>query len=128
MIEGRVNPERKAVVPVDILDQAGRLRRVDTVIYTGFDLELALPAAMIRGFGLVRDDEIQMTLANGQSSRFQQYIATIIWHDRRREIRVLETADESIIGANLLWGSEVTMQMREYGSVAITEMPAQSSH
>ena len=127
MIEGRVNRERKAVVPVDILDQAGRMQRVTAIIDTGFDMALALPDAVIRRLGLSPWDEVHMILADGRRSMFRRYTATIIWHDRRREIRVLETADESIIGANLLWGSEVTMQMRDGGSVVIDEIPEQSA-
>lgn len=124
MINGRVDQNRKAIIPIDLLDGAGRLRRLNAIIDTGFDLELALPSMTIRNLGLTWRDEVEMTLADGQTVRFQLYGATIIWHERRREIRVLETSDEAIIGADLLWGSAVTMQMREGGHVFIEELPA----
>ena len=123
MITGRVGQNRKALIPIDLLDSRGRLQRVNAIIDTGFDLELALPMATIRSLGLIWRDEIEMTLADGQTVSFQLYSATIIWHERRREIRVLETSDEAIIGADLLWGSALTMQMREGGDVIIQELP-----
>ena len=123
MITGRVGQNRKALIPIDLLDSRGRLQRVNAIIDTGFDLELALPTATIRSLGLIWRDEIEMTLADGQTVSFQLYSATIIWHERRREIRVLETSDEAIIGADLVWGSTLTMQMREGGEVIIQELP-----
>ena len=123
MITGHVGQDRKAIIPIDLLDSRGRLQRVNAIIDTGFDLELALPRATIRALGLTWRDEIEMTLANGETVGFQLYSATIIWHERRREIRVLETLDEAIIGADLLWGSTLTMQMREGGDVIIEELP-----
>ncbi len=123
MITGRVGQNRNAIIPIDILDSRGRPQRVNAIIDTGFDLELALPRAAIRSLGLTWRDEIEMTLADGQTARFQLCSATIIWHERRREIRVLETLDEAIIGADLLWGSTLTMQMREGGDVIIEELP-----
>ena len=124
MISGRVGQNRKAIIPIDLLDAVGRLRRLNAMIDTGFDLELALPGITIRSLGLTWRDEIEMTLADGQTVRFQLYGATIIWHEHRRAIRVLETWDEAIIGAALLCGSAVTMQMREGGHVFIEELPA----
>ncbi len=124
MITGRVGQNRKAIIPIDLLDSRGRLQRVNAIIDTGFDLELVLPRATIRSLGLTWRDEIEMTLANGETVSFQLYSATIIWHERRREIRVLETSDEAIIGADLLWGSTLTVQMREGGHVSIDELPA----
>ena len=123
MIDGRVDQNRKAIIPIDLLDGAGRLRRLNAIIDTGFELELVLPGATIRSLRLTWRDEIEMTLADGQTVRFQLYGATIIWHDRQREIRVLETSDEAIIGADLLWGSAVTMQMRDGGHVSIEQLP-----
>ena len=96
MIDGHVDQNRKAIIPVDLLDGAGRLRRLNAIIDTGFDLELALPGATIRNLGLTWRDEIEMTLADGQTVGFPRYAATIIWHDRQREIRVLETSHEAI--------------------------------
>ena len=123
MITGRVGQHRNAIIQIDMLDSRGRLQRVNAIIDTGFDLELALPRATIRSLGLTWRDEIEMTLANGETVGFQLYSATIIWHERRREIRVLETLDEAIIGTDLLWGSTLTMQMREGGDVIIEELP-----
>lgn len=123
MITGHVGQDRKAIIPIALLDSRGRLQRVNAIIDTGFDLELVLPRATIRSLGLTWRDEIEMTLANGETARFQLYSATIIWHELRREIRVLETLDEAIIGADLLWGSTLTMQMRDGGGVIIEELP-----
>lgn len=123
MITGRVGQDRKAIIPIDLLDSRGRPQRVNAIIDTGFDLELALPRATIRGLGLTWRDEIEMTLADGQATRFQLYGSTVIWHERQREIRVLETSDEAIIGADLLWGSTLSVQMREGGDVIIEELP-----
>ena len=83
-----------------------------------------MPGVTIRSLGLTWRDEIEMTLADGQTVGFQLYGATIIRHEQQRAIRVLETSDEAVIGADLLWGSTLTMQMREGAHIAIEELPA----
>ena len=47
--------------------------------------------------------------------------ATIFWHGQRREVVVLETESESILGATLLSGSRVYIDFHQDGEVVIEE-------
>ena len=52
MMQGVVNRRREATFPLVIGNSDGQRQFVDTVIDTGFDGFLSLPAEMIHGLGL----------------------------------------------------------------------------
>ena len=41
------------------------------------------------------------------------------WHAQRREVEILETAGESLIGMSLLFGSKIAIDARVGGEVLI---------
>lgn len=65
-----------------------------------------------------------MTTASGQTLEFPAYEATIIWHDRPKQVRVLQSEVDSLIGAALLWDSRLSIDFVLGGDVVISELLA----
>ena len=120
MTNGYVNRNLHGVIPIDIFDHRNRLRRIDVIIDTGFDDFLALPINLVQNLGLPRAGEVPMRVATGELEDFDTYAATVWWFGRRLTIRALETQRDAPVGAGLLSGSELTIQLWDGGSVTLT--------
>ena len=93
------------------------------VLDTGFSGELALPYSLIErlaltGMGISQDPWI---LASGAEVLMQTFVGTISWHGRRRDVVVLETEGESLLGASLLSGNKILIDYHRGGKVVIEE-------
>ena len=128
MIRGRISEDGEAIIiPVAIMDSAGRLWPLETVLDTGFVGDLSLPSTVIRRLDLVRAGSLNFILANGEPARLRTYHARVYWHDRLMDIEVTETGDVPLIGIRMLRGSRGTMDMLPNGEVVIEEVsPTQS--
>ena len=64
------------------------------------------------------------TMRLGHSERviFPKYVATILWHGRPTQVRVLESEFHPLIGVGLLWGNNLSIDFAHDGDVAITEL------
>ncbi|MCY4559259.1 MAG: hypothetical protein OXF79_23335 [Chloroflexi bacterium] len=51
MITGYISEFGEVIVPIDIFDQRGRLRRVEAIVDTGLDYFMALPARLVQSLG-----------------------------------------------------------------------------
>lgn len=122
MIRGRVNLYHQALLPIEIRDSNGQVELIEFVLDTGFDGCLTLPSEVIQRLGLEREDMVKVTLAGGEEREWDSWYGRIIWHGRSREILVLESAGECLLGMELLEGSQVTIQVRIDGEVVIEEL------
>lgn len=120
MITGNVNQALDPSIPIDIEDEDGNFHSTEVVLDTGFNGELALPFDTIRRLGLTYRGPGTLILAVGEAMA-SYYTGTALWHGRRRDLQVLETDGESLIGMALLEGSVITIQARIGGSVLIEE-------
>ena len=128
MIRGRISEDGEAVIiPVAIMDGAGRLWPLETVLDTGFVGDLSLPSTVIRRLDLVRAGSLNFILANGEPARLRTYHTRVYWHDRLLDIEVTETGDVPLIGIRMLRGSRVTMDMLPNGEVVIEEVSSTQS-
>ena len=105
-----------------ILDSAGRSWPVNAVIDTGFTGDISLPTSTIRRLSLRPLGQRTFTLANGELSVMNAYSGRIIWHERPRDVVVIQSEDAAMIGMNLIWGSRVTLEARTDGDVMIEEL------
>ena len=123
MIEGIVNRDIEPVVPIEIADSDGHFQARDVILDTGFSGELALPYYLIDSLGLPFKGPSPdiWTLATGAEARMYTYVGTISWHGRSREVIVLETESESLLGASLLSGNRVLIDYHRGGRVVIEE-------
>ena len=119
MIAGFVNAYMEPVVPVAIVDSNGYRWRWEVVVDTGFNGDLTLPAELIEQLGLTLVGNADTTLADGQTIKSDYYRATTIWDGEYRNVYVVESATESLLGTNLIQGGTLTVQMWEGGDVVI---------
>ena len=120
MITGNVNQALDPSIPIDIEGDDGNFHSTEVVLDTGFNGELALPFDAIQRLGLTYRGQSAISLAVGEVLA-RYYDGTALWHGRRRDLQVLETDGESLIGMSLLEGSVITIQARAGGSVLIEE-------
>ncbi len=119
MTIGQVNEHHEVVIPIDIFDYQGRLRRIEAIIDTGFDYHLALPFRLVQSLGLTWVSEVEMRVATEQWEHFDSYAASVWWFGNRLPIRLLQTQSEILVGTSLLWESQLTVQFWDGGSVNV---------
>ena len=123
MIEGTVNRIPEPVVSIEVAGSEGDFQAIEVVIDTGFSGELALPYYLIERLALAYRGISQdpWTLATGAEVPMHTYAGTIYWHGQRREVNVLETESESLLGASLLSGNRVLIDYHRSGRILIEE-------
>ena len=118
MLTGRIN-DLQARLTVEILDSNGQIKPVEVLLDTGFDGQLSLPVFVVRqlnlGRGVLRFGE----LADGTNIQFMSYRATVLWDGQRRQVEVIESGNEPLLGMELLRGTRVTLDVLEGGTVTI---------
>ena len=67
-------------------------------------------------------DDFNLTLANGQEIEVLGFEGQVMWHGRRREVLVLETAGTPLMGMNLLWRNRITIDAHANGQVVVEEL------
>ena len=123
MTTGHIDQDGHPVIPVDLFDRQGRLRRVEAVLDTGFDDFLALPGHWVQRLGLFWVGIMPMRVATSEWAHFDVYEATIWWFGARLSIRVLQTQSEILVGTRLLWESQLTAQFWKGGVVSVQSRP-----
>ncbi len=119
MTTGYISEFGEVIVPIDIFDQRGRLRRVEAIVDTGLDYFMALPARLVQSLGLDWVGRMRMRVGTEEMARFESFAADVSWLGARRRIYVLQTQSEILVGTRLLWESELTVQFWEGGSVNV---------
>ena len=122
MLTGRIN-NLQARVTVEILDSNGQSNPIEVLLDTGFDGQLSLPVFVVRQFnlgcGILRFGE----LADGTQVQFMSYRATVLWDGQRRQVEVIESGNDPLLGMELMLGSRVVLDVREGGPVTIGTLP-----
>ena len=116
----------EASITLTLMGNNGTTDNVAFVVDTGLTEEMALTNEIIHRLGLSTDDdagEIELTLADGTTAAFNVYIADILWHDRIRRVAAVSTESISLIGMELLRGSNINVDAVPGGLVTITELP-----
>ncbi|MCY4658382.1 MAG: clan AA aspartic protease [Acidobacteria bacterium] len=123
MITGRVTAHGEAVVPLYVGGSGDQGRQIDTVIDTGFNGFLTLPAALIQELGLVWRRRGRAMLADGSDSLFDIYETTVVWNGRPKRVSVDEVDCDPLIGMSLLQGCELTVEVVDGGRVVVRPLP-----
>ena len=116
----------EASITLTLMGNNGTTDNVVFVVDTGLTEEMALTNEIIHQLGLSADDdagEIELTLADGTTAAFNVYIADILWHDMMRRVAAVSTEGISLIGMELLRGSNVNIDAMPGGLGTITELP-----
>ncbi len=94
------------------------------IIDTGFNGDLQLPAADIGHIGLAASGTVDTQLADGQVVNTNTYPATALWLGIPTSVSIIESEmNIPLIGAGLLWGTELLVQWEFGGSVTIATLP-----
>lgn len=119
MMQGVVNMRREATIPLVLANSDSQRQFVDTVIDTGFDGFLSLPAAMITRLGLPWTISHVATLGDGSEALFDFYTGTVIGDGQYRTIDIAESETEPLLGMAILYGYRLQVDNVEGGIVKI---------
>ena len=100
----------EAIVALTLVENNGVTEDVAFVVDTGLTEEIALTQDIINRLDLSVDHDagdIELTLADGTTVAFNVYTADILWHDRVRKVAAVNTDGISLIGMELLRGSNL---------------------
>lgn len=122
MIIGEVTPDREAVISLTILGLTGANADIRAIIDTGFTEYLTLPPAVVASLGLPFNSTTTALLADDTVVDFDEYVASINWDGELREIIVIESAGEPLIGMTLLQGYRLAVDGVDGGPVTITRL------
>jgi len=119
MITGEVTPEREAIVNVRVAGPGGVQVELRAVLDTGFNGYLTLPGALIAELDLPPRGSVPVVLGDGSTITAYIYKAFALWDDRRVPIAVQESEGDALLGMSLLFGSLVTLEVTDGGSVSV---------
>jgi clan AA aspartic protease len=122
MIVGTVNTSNEALIQLIVRGPDGFEREIEAIIDTGFSGSLSLPSTTIAALGLSFRRIGRAILADGKESLFKIFEATVEWNGIPRRIGVHAADTDPLIGMNLLYGYELTIQVVENGSVTIKKL------
>lgn len=123
MITGVVTANREATIQVAVRGPAGVDEQIEAVVDTGFDGWLSLPPPLIALMGLQWRRRGRALLADGSECVFDIYDVTVLWDGNLRRIAVDEASTAPLVGMALLDGYELSVKVRNGGSVTIKALP-----
>ena len=123
MITGVVTSFRQATIRLIVRGPTGRAQQIEAVIDTGFDGALSLPLTDITSIGLPWRRRGRALLADGTTSLFDIYEATVLWDGTPRRVAVDAADIDPLVGMRLLDGYELTVQAVVGGQVIIKALP-----
>jgi clan AA aspartic protease len=123
MITGQVTADREAEVRLTIRGPHGAELEIDTIVDTGFTGSLTLPLALITTLGLVYQHATPAILADGSIVMCDAFEATVLWEGQGRQVLVHEASGDVLLGMSLLYGSRMTLDIVDGGTVTIEPLP-----
>lgn len=121
MITGSISENLDLAVTIEAPDMNGVLQPLEVIPDTGFNGELALSRDVIRNHGFTYRGQTLGTLATGQRESMSVYDGVISWHGQLRDVEVVETDGDPLLGMAVLIGSKITVDARIGGEVVIEE-------
>ena len=121
VVKRTVDGDLQPWLPVSLESSDGEgLRHYDAILDTGFTGCLVLPEAVIANLGLAKRGVVILTLGNGEEHPFDYYLGWVSWRGERREVEVLQSIGQPLLGMELLEGAQVTVDARDGGAVTVT--------
>ena len=122
MMTGKIKDERVAIIEVEVIGLNQR-EKIEATLDTGFTDYLTLPEFLIDYLKLPRIGTRRTIIAHGRAVFLNLFLAKVIWHGKERDIEVLQTDKQPLIGMSLLRGSRVTLDVVPDGDVTIAPLP-----
>ena len=118
----------EAEVALTVMGYTGVSERVTFLIDTGATGEITLPQATIARLDLplvaYGSADASVVLADGTVGVARVHTARVLWHDRLRDVEVINLGSDPLIGMGLLRGSNLSIDAAPGGLVTITELLA----
>ena len=121
MITGKIRAGRSAVIEVEVIGLNQRTK-IEATLDTGFTDYLTLPEFLIDYLKLPRIGTRYTTIAHGGTVLLDLYLAKVVWHGKERDIEVLQTDKQPLVGMSLLRGSRLTLDVVPDGDVTIAPL------
>ena len=116
----------EAEVALTVMGYTGVSERVTFLIDTGATGEITLPQATIARLDLplvaYGSADASVVLADGTVGVARVHTARVLWHDRLRDVEVINLGSDPLIGMGLLRGSNLSIDAAPGGLVTITEL------
>ena len=119
MIEGVVNADYEAVIPLTVQGPAGQAQDIEAVIDTGFTGFLSLPSGVVVALGLPFISASQATLADGSQVTLNAYRAMVLWDGELRYVRAYAADAIPLAGMRLLDRHYLNIEVVDGGRVVI---------
>ena len=119
MIEGFVNANLEAVVPLSLRGPEGQAREVDAVVDTGYSGSLTLPPSLVAELELPYVLSSRATLADDSEVGFSVHSVTALWDSRPRRIEADAVGSTPLVGTALLDGHDLNVEFTYGGRVII---------
>ncbi len=122
MIRGRVGEDAsEAFLTIPLFDGLGNRIVVEFTVDTGFTGTLSLPHRFVESMNLPFVGRGFAVLADGSVVETRVYFVRVFWHGRTREVRVIATEGDPLVGMSLLRGSKLFMDVSPGGEVVVEE-------
>ena len=119
MIEGFVNTELEAVVPLSLRGPDGREVEVEAVVDTGYTGSLTLPPPLVAELQSPYLSEGGAILADDTEVGFRVYGVTVLWEGGPRSVEADAMGSTPLVGMSLLDDHGLSIQVRAGGRVVI---------
>jgi clan AA aspartic protease len=114
--------DRHATVTLTFFLPNGSSIPIEFVIDTGFTGHLCLPPEAVSLMRLPFLHDLPANLADNSEVLLAIHSAIVLWDGEKREIRVIATGRQPLIGTALLDDQELVIQFTEGGLVTIDEL------
>ena len=95
---------------------------IEAVVDTGFDGELQLPPELVGRLGHPYEGRTRGVLADGSEDWFRYHTGRVVWHGVEREVVVISSEGDPLVGMALLGGSRLTVDALPNGAVRVEEL------
>lgn len=120
MITGHINSKIEAVITLEVCEDQGEPRAIETILDTGYSGFLTLPAETASVFGFKSIGHEQLTMADGSEVLSAICPARVIWdgHLYSIDVDILET--QPLVGMALMKGYDLNARIVVGGPVTLT--------
>jgi clan AA aspartic protease len=123
VIEGEVNADYEAVIPIKLRAADGSLHDLQAVVDTGFSGYLTLSPAEIAALQLPFRQQQMYRVGDNRQVTFDVYRGIIDWEGQERVIAVLSSDGGTLIGMRMLRGCRLFVEIVDGGPVTIEPHP-----
>jgi clan AA aspartic protease len=118
LIKGSIVHRRPALPIILRLPHVPDLK-IEAVVDTGFNGFLALPISVVSALQLPFLNYFDASLADGSRIRLTVHAALLVWDGNERDVEVLATGTEPLIGTALLYDHDIHIQLKDNGRVFV---------